>query len=203
MSQQAAQVVIAIGLFIGVVVWLAALGLYRKMASAETVRRFEARIPNRQPAEAIKDLIADGRLISPEAQVERPDPHRFNIRQSGIDVRIEAARSSGGSLLVAEIDDAALTRRFLLGLGAFVLILMPLVVGGVCLALWHLAAPSENPGIRGQCFQVAQIVHVLWPPFLIYAAWKRTHTQSANAVSNLLVFAQAGSMAGYRGSQSS
>jgi hypothetical protein len=38
---------------------------------------------------------------------------------------------------------------------------------------------------------VLQIVHVLWPPFLIYFLWKQFRTAGANAASNLLVVAQA------------
>lgn len=42
-----------------------------------------------------------------------------------------------------------------------------LVTLGLYLVLREFALPSENPGVRGQVFQMAQAVHVLWPPFLL------------------------------------
>jgi hypothetical protein len=39
--------------------------------------------------------------------------------------------------------------------------------------------------------QIVQIVHVLWPPFLIYFIWRRLHVQAGNAAANLTALAQA------------
>ena len=191
MDEDTAKLIIAVGAAVGFIFWMTALALYRRMAATETLRSFDADMPHRQPADAISDLIADGRLISAQARVERPDASRLNISQMGIDVCFEAIRAGGGSRLVAQIDDSRLTRKFQLGLGAFVLILMPLVVGGLCVVLWNYVAPSPTLAVRWQSVQVVQIVHVLWPPFLIYFLWRGFHNRAANAVSNLLVFAQA------------
>ena len=114
------------------------------------------------------------------------------------DVPCELRPSAGGTVaegaplvLAATVDDGALTHRFQIGLGAFVLILMPIVIGGVVAALWHLVAPSEKPPVRWQAVQVVQIVHVLWPPFMIYFIWRRLHTQAGNAAANLTTMASA------------
>jgi len=199
MDEQAAKLVIAAGASIGALFWLMALGLYRKLASAQQVQKIEARIPGKYPAETIKDLLAaskdvlaDARVFSAQPRLTRPAENRLLIEQGGLEVRMEATRVGGGTLLVAEVDDSKYTRRFLLGLGAYVLILMPVVIGGAAVAMWHFVAPSERPAIRWQSLQILQISHVLWPPFLIYALWNRPRSQVASAVSNLLVFAQAG-----------
>jgi len=39
-----------------------------------------------------------------------------------------------------------------------------LVVGGL---IWWLVIPSANPAVRWQVFQTFQIVHGLWPPFMV------------------------------------
>jgi hypothetical protein len=57
--------------------------------------------------------------------------------------------------------------------------------------LWYLAAPSATPGIRWQCVQVVQMVHVLWPPFVLYFVWKKQREMAVAAASNLLVRAEA------------
>jgi hypothetical protein len=72
-----------------------------------------------------------------------------------------------------------------------VLIVMPIVIGGVVAALWHLVAPSEKLPVRWQAVQVLQISHVLWPPFLIYFIWRRLHAQAVNAAMNLTTLASA------------
>jgi hypothetical protein len=202
MDEEIAKLVIAIGFFIGLAFWLIALQLYRKMASAEPLQRFDARIPDKTPTEVIKDLLSegkqllsDGRVFYSQPRVSRPADNRLVVEHGSVEVRFEATRAGGGTLLIAEVDDAGYTRKFQLGLGAFVLILMPLVIGGTVVAMWNFVAPSAAPAVRWQSLQVAQIVHVLWPPFLIYSLWKRVRTQIANSVANLLVFAQAGARA--------
>jgi hypothetical protein len=105
---------------------------------------------------------------------------------------LEAIPRGGDTLMTAEIDDAAFNRRFALGLGAFVLILMPAVVAGVPWLLWNYVATSDAPGVRWQSLQVLQIVHVLWPPFLIYFMWKGVRRSVINSISNELLRAEAG-----------
>jgi hypothetical protein len=57
--------------------------------------------------------------------------------------------------------------RGLLMAGAIVqgLGLVALVAGFFAMITW--VVPNPNPAIRGQSFQMLQVVHVLWPPFLL------------------------------------
>ncbi len=57
--------------------------------------------------------------------------------------------------------------RGLLIAGAIVqgLGLVALVAGFFAMIAW--VVPNPNPAIRGQSFQMLQVVHVLWPPFLL------------------------------------
>ena len=43
--------------------------------------------------------------------------------------------------------------------------LVALVVGFFAVTTW--VVPNPNPAIRGQSFQMLQVVHFLWPPFLL------------------------------------
>jgi hypothetical protein len=191
MDQQMARLVILAGVAVGAVFWLIALSMYRKMAAAETVREFEATIPGKRPSEAINDLLSEGRMFAAQARLERLADNRLHIRQSAMELDIEAVRHGEGSRITAVLDDSAYTRRFQLGFGAYILILMPLAIGGVALALWHFVAASDSAAVRWQSLQVLQISHVLWPPFLIYFLWKKLREQVGNQVSNLLVYAEA------------
>jgi hypothetical protein len=109
----------------------------------------------------------------------------------GVQVDFEAMRYGSGSRVTAVVDDSRMTRRFQFWLGILVLIIMPIAVGGICVALWNFVAPSPTAAIRWQSVQVLQISHFLWPQFLIYFLWKSFHNRAANVVSNILVYAQA------------
>lgn len=192
MDEQAAKMVIAAGGGVGVLFWLIAIGLYRNLAAAENPRRYDSIVKGRQPAETIDRLLQEGQLFSPQARLERIADNRLVEQQMGVSLELEATRQGSDTRLAATVDDSTLTHRFQLGLGAFVLIVMPTVIGGVVAALWHLVAPSDKLAVRWQALQVLQIAHVLWPPFLIYFIWRLLHKQAGNSAANLTRLASAG-----------
>jgi hypothetical protein len=61
---------------------------------------------------------------------------------------------------------AIVAARILLGLSLALLIALPLT-------LFFLAAGSSNPEVRYQVIQAAHVVHLLWPPLLVYALYRR------------------------------
>jgi hypothetical protein len=191
MDEQTAKLIIAAGFAVGVVFWLIGLHLYRKMADAPRIERLEARLSGKTPAEAIKSII-DGVLPSGGmARLTRPNEHALHISQVGVEIDVTAQHAGGQTLVAAEIDDAKLVRKLQIPLAILVTLVMPVVIVGVPAALWYLVAPSPTPAIRWQSVQVLQIVHVLWPPFLLYFLWKKQREMVVSTVSNLLVRAEA------------
>lgn len=67
----------------------------------------------------------------------------------------------------------------ILGLGLPVLLVLATV-------LWVFVVNSDNPTIRWQVFQSFQVVHVLWPPFLLMRLYRTGKTHARTFVSNLL-----------------
>lgn len=67
-----------------------------------------------------------------------------------------------------EWDFAKFSRFFRWILGAWVFSIIPITVLGTFLLVWKFAIQSENPQMRWQVLQMLQILHVLWPPLLIY-----------------------------------
>jgi hypothetical protein len=191
MDEQLAKIVIAAGFGVGVFFWLAALAMYRKIAAAENPRRFESVVRGCQPAEAIDGLLKESQQFSPQARLERTAENRLAVSQTGILLEFEATRQGGDTRLTATADDSQRTHWFQMGLGAWVLIVMPIVIGGITAALWHLVPASKEDGVRWQAVQILQIVHVLWPPFLIYFIWRSLHVQAGTTAANLTTLAQA------------
>jgi hypothetical protein len=166
--------------------------LYRKIAGATTHERIEATIADQSPGEALKSLLGRGGLVSAQARLTRIGENRVTLAQSGIAVNLEAVRRGSGAQLIAEIDDATYNRRFAMGMAAFVLLLMPVVIAGVAGALWHYVAASDTPSVRYQSLQIMQIVHVLWPPFLIYGLWKGIRRNAINGIANAMTLGETG-----------
>jgi hypothetical protein len=95
-----------------------------------------------------------------------------NFRMDFTDVRRRALRAA----------------RVLLCLGLILLVALPLL-------LYFFAAGSETPGARFQVVQAIHVGHLLWPPWLIYAIYKRgrraTEMHLDAAANNASVLAEA------------
>jgi hypothetical protein len=52
--------------------------------------------------------------------------------------------------------------------------------------MFSYVIPNPNPSVRGQAFQVVQVVHFLWPPFL-FAALSRQPVRWISARVDALV----------------
>ena len=62
-------------------------------------------------------------------------------------------------------------------LGAVALLILgvtALVVGFVVINTY--VVPHQDPNVRGQTFQMLQVVHFLWPPFLLGARYRRRYS---------------------------
>jgi len=67
----------------------------------------------------------------------------------------------------------------IVGLGLPVMLAVGLIV-------WLFVIPSEEPAVRWQVLQCLQIVHALWPPFMVIGMYSRGRRHSKTFVSNLL-----------------
>ena len=192
MDEDTAKLVISAGAAIGAVVWLVAVQIFRKMADAPAVETIAAPVPDKTLAEAIKAIVENATQIACQTRLARPADNAFEIiTQNGMVSRIEARRMGGQTLLSAEIDDSQSRRKIQRILAFFIVLLMPVTIVGVAAGLWHFAASSPTPSVRMQSVQVVQIVHILWPPFMLYGQWKSQRRAAHDAVSNLLVIAAA------------
>jgi hypothetical protein len=85
-------------------------------------------------------------------------------------------------------------RGLLWGGAAFVALgLVALLVG--CWAIQAWIVPNPHPGIRGQTFQMLQVVHFLWPPFLlggIYRMQRRAVRDAFDALVHNLPYHEKG-----------
>ena len=177
------------GLVVGAVVWLWSLGRIRKVLGQPPERGGELR----QTAEVEGDvaeitrrigeyLTTGGVMLFSALRVEAAEQGRVRFRaarsmlpfmgslrgeyvvedRGGSRVRVGFHTNRG-----AERRAARVAQYIALGLG-----LPAMVLAGALLL--GLAVDHPSPEVRAQSAQVAQIVHFLWPPFLILYLGRRT-----------------------------
>ncbi len=156
---------------IALVLWSAGAWFVRRTAAASREpMRGEARVAMR-PADVVRH-VAD-RIVRATVEsafhrakvdaVTDSDVRWHAAGARGHHGRVTAAADGNGSRVQWELTgESSLLRgaRIVVWCGAAAIVALHYVVHE-----WVL--PSEHPAIRGQVFQMAQAVHLLWPPFLL------------------------------------
>lgn len=165
MDQQTATAIQTFILAGGIICWLVSVWLHQRLYSSPTSYSSEHTIDGMDSDEAFKGLL---RLVVPGAKVLRNTDSRIEITKLGATGSFEVERAYSGTVLRVEWDSAGFTRWFRLGLSIWTFVITPLALGGISFLIWRFVVQNPNPQIRWQVFQMFQIVHFLWPPFLIY-----------------------------------
>lgn len=120
------------------------------------LQRAAAAIADARPGSPLQGCVVDS-LSADELRwhsVRRVNAHRGVLRLHGAGgtTRLAYGIDGQGRLLLAA--------QIVVAVGAVVLAAM-------FFGLRTYVLPHENPAVRGQALQMAQCVHVLWPPFLL------------------------------------
>jgi hypothetical protein len=185
-------IVIAIAA-VGAIVWLAGLSVMARatraaVAAEETAARFDIEDPAsgtivggadvegrpEELSERLARLLArDGMGPLGPVKIVACDHTELIFEPAGAGAGAPAGVHRGrfrftpkGYLTRIEYAIEAPSGRVLIALGwLFVGLGLAALLGG-CWAMFAYVLPSPNPNVRGQAFQMMQVVHLLWPPFL-------------------------------------
>jgi hypothetical protein len=211
MSSETAEIVLAVTCFVAALVWLAGLWFlvwsYRSTAvQAEPMENelgetdpatkdwLLGSVEIEAPSQGLVDKLArmlvkisSGSLAVSDKTQDRLSFQRVGPPVGGLPERGEIQFSSlGGNRTQANY--ALQTRGYrglLIGGAIFqTLGLAALVFGGW--AFYEFCVPSPNPDVRGQTFQMIQIVHLLWPPFLFGGLYRARRKMQMNQIWFLL-----------------
>ena len=131
----------------------------------------------------------DGAIV-----LQGPSRLRFPLVPAFSRCEVRVAAAGAGSEVFFRADYSAI-RRKARALALVLLALGLLVMAGLVAFLWLKVLPSENPNVRPQVWQAVQMVHFLWPPWLVYAlhryARRGTEAYLDAAASNASVLAEA------------
>ncbi|HEV3143553.1 MAG TPA: hypothetical protein VGZ47_06665 [Gemmataceae bacterium] len=210
MSSETAEIVLAIVCTIAAIVWLVALWFlvwcYRSAvqpapienelgendpASKDWVRgTVEIEAPMQglaDKAAALFTKISSGSLSITEKTQDRLVFQRVGPAVAGLPERGEIQFSAlGGNRTQADYAMQVRGHHGLLVGGVIfqTLGLIALVGGGW--AMYEFCVPSPNPDVRGQSFQMIQIIHLLWPPFLFGGLYRARRRMQINQIWFLL-----------------
>jgi hypothetical protein len=94
---------------------------------------------------------------------------------------VEVTYRLGYGRLIVKLRQIAL--GIILGIGLPVIV----IVGAV---IWFFVIPSPVPGMRWQVLQTLQIVHALWPPYMILWFYSIGRRQSKTLIENVISSAE-------------
>lgn len=166
----------------------------------EDPARLRGEVTVRAPASAVRQELARrlaaaaGSTFVVEERAEGLElrntlPPAFNrlgwANVAGAALRVSPA-GMGLTRVAYELDLGPLRRR--LGRIALTVVLaagLPVLLG-VGALVWWLVLPSEHPAVRWQVFQTAQVVHALWPPFMVTSRLRTNGRQARTSLEAVI-----------------
>jgi len=187
MSIFAAKAVIIGIAALGALFWLLALRKYLRLLALPARIERSRTFPSKSPEQAMRAALGlattqNFRVVERSERrlvLEVPLPRRPKII---VDVRTE----TGGTSVHLEADISP-SRRLFGGIAVALLAFGLLVLVGLPLVLWFLAAESENPVLRWQAVQAIHVGHFIWPPFLLIYLCRKISETAETLLENLLI----------------
>ena len=208
MSRETAELIFYAGICIFGFIWLVAtVFVFRKLRAprreeygrAEEVETGlltgEVRVPGDQEvfSQKLAEQIASAPGLGVKITERTPARVAFEV------VRAGSAKPSvwGRGAIMLRQDGEDIRARYAFDLGRLrailrlVAFLTCFVYGGIFLVgvpaiIWFVVLPSEDSAVRWQVVQICQMVHGVWPPFLIGWLWSRSVRSISTSLETLI-----------------
>jgi len=149
-------------------------GEFEVAASQETISQGFAEVLSRsQSGLPLGDSVLDS--VTP-SEVRW---HSTRMCRAGV---IHIKGRGGKSLVTYQVE----VRNGMLKAAYVVVVIGAVAIGVLYTMLSKYALPSDIPNIRGQVFQMAQCIHLLWPPFLIGGLARLRRTMMSREIERTL-----------------
>ncbi len=183
MAPETAYLVVGGGILVAGVVWAVCLGLLQRQRAWPRVEQGRWDVAGLDPQRAVERALY---LFSGSTRVRRRGARGLAVALGGCIARLDFTPSGDGTELSAELDWARGARMFGFLMGLLVLVVQPAVILGIGGALWHWFASDPTEEGRRTAWQVVQIAHVLWPPFLVHAIHRHLRRQARGVIDQLV-----------------
>jgi ABC-type spermidine/putrescine transport system permease subunit II len=185
MTPEGAYLVIGAGMAVAGVIWIICLRLLLRQ------RGWPRQETGRWELPALTPDVAIGRalyLVAAHTRVRRQHDDGLLIALGGCLARLRFTTvEQGGALrMVATLDWSRGARMFDFLVGLLVLVVQPAVILGIGGGLWHWIASDAADEVRRSAWQVVQVAHVLWPPFLVHVIYRHLRRQARAVIDQLV-----------------
>jgi hypothetical protein len=184
MAPESAYLVIGGGILVAAVVWAICLRLLQRQHGWPRVEQGVWRLPGLDPATAVSQALS---LVAGSTRVRRRGESGLVVALGGCVARLDFTPAEGGAELIAQLDWTRGARMFGFLMALLVLVVQPAVILGIGGALWHWFASDPTDEGRRTAWQVVQVAHVLWPPFLVHAIHRHLRRQARQVINQLVV----------------
>ena len=184
MAPESAYLVIGGGILVAGTVWAICLGLLQRQHGWPRVEQGAWRLPGLDPAAAVSQALS---LVAGSTRVRRRGESGLVVALGGCVARLDFTPAEGGAELTARLDWTRGARMFGFLMALLVLVVQPAVILGIGGALWHWFASDPTDEGRRTAWQVVQVAHVLWPPFLVHAIHRHLRRQARQVIDQLVV----------------
>ena len=168
----------------GILTWIFSIFLF--LSIRESPRLLSARTDNLQigSEKALREISL---RLSEKFPVTRARDGALVIKIGLSRLQMSIEKKDGGSSLSSVLDMTGLKRVMVTIMAILVLVVEPLFIFGISLIVWFFALSSSVPALRWQTLQVFQMIHVLWPPFLVYFLFTRFRRGAKETVQSFHV----------------
>ena len=183
MAPETAYLVIGGGILVAGAVWAICLRLLQRQRAWPRVEQGRWRLTGFEPAQAVDRALY---LLAGSTRVRRQGERGVTVALGGCVARLEFTSLGGHTELVARLDWTRGARMFGFLMGLLVLVVQPAVILGIGGTLWHWFASDPTDEGRRTAWQVVQVAHVLWPPFLVHAIHRHLRSQARAVIDQLV-----------------
>jgi hypothetical protein len=184
MAAETAYLVIGAGMLVAGGVWVICLRLLLRQRNWPVVERGRWQLPGLGVDQALGRALS---LVAGQTRVHLRGGHGLVMALGGCVARVDFTPGPTGVDLAVELDWGRGARMFGFLMGLLVLVVQPAVIIGIGGALWHWFASDVTDEGRRTVWQMAQVAHVLWPPFLVYGIHRYLRRQSRQVIDQLVI----------------
>lgn len=182
MSEQTAMVVVLSGCLAGIVAWGFGIRCFLQSRNIPETVTHHWFVPGRAVEPVLRTLVNYAAVM---ARIVDQTPASVRVQLSVGQIDFALTNTDTGTNVICTSRLGPTGQLLKWSLAFCVMILTPLTIFGLGFILWKVAVPSQHPGLRWQAIQILQIVHVLWPPFLLHVILKRLQVQLNTFVGNV------------------
>ncbi|MHC4714888.1 MAG: hypothetical protein ACYTAN_16725 [Planctomycetota bacterium] len=188
MPPETAKIVVVAVASVGLLVWVLGVRTFLRLLERPNLEESTTQIKGKS-AEEVRRTILQAALGPHCRIVEKSEDTVVVEPQWRVRIGFKFEDAYGGANVTCITDLTRLNALHRIIMGVLLTVAL-IVIGAMVAVMWALVIPSGLPAIRWQAVQAIQIIHFLWPPFIVSWVHGRQRLAALGLASNLLTAAE-------------